>query len=210
MPGKLSDIREICVIHGLGGIGKTQLAIAYARLHKAEYTSFFWLDGKTEESLIQSLLTVASRVPRGQIPGMEAQKKTGLEESRKAAQEVLKWFALEDNKQWLLVFDNIDKTSYEEESAQHTYDITQYFPRDDNGSIIITTRLPRLVSLGKAVHLRKLNVLDSLQILEEHTGLKLNRRDNQTASTEVSGIEEWDAGRSFVLRCLFKEWRRCV
>jgi MinD superfamily P-loop ATPase len=52
MPGEASDRRKICVIYGLGGMGKTQLAIEYARLHKALYTSFFWLDGKTEESLI--------------------------------------------------------------------------------------------------------------------------------------------------------------
>lgn len=63
MPGKVSDRRKICVVHGLGGIGKTQLAIEYARLHKASYTSFFWLDGKTEESLIQSLLLITSRLP---------------------------------------------------------------------------------------------------------------------------------------------------
>jgi hypothetical protein len=52
MPSGVSDRRKICVIHGLGGMGKTQLGIEYARLHKALYTSFFWLDGKTEESLI--------------------------------------------------------------------------------------------------------------------------------------------------------------
>jgi hypothetical protein len=40
MPGEVLDRRKICIIHGLGGIGKTQLAIEYARLHKDQYTSF--------------------------------------------------------------------------------------------------------------------------------------------------------------------------
>jgi hypothetical protein len=203
MPDEASDRRKICVVHGLGGMGKTQLAIEYARLHKALYTSFFWLDGKTEESLIQSLLLIASRVPKGQIPDMDTQKMRGLEESRKAAQEVLQWFALEDNTQWLLIFDNIDKSSYrEEESDQHTfasYDIAQYFPRSDTGSIIITTRLQRLVSLGSAVYLRKLNVLDSLLILEKHARRNLRRSDSQAILKDLSESEEWDPGWSFTL-----------
>jgi hypothetical protein len=89
IPAEASDCRKICVIHGLGGMGKTQLAIEYTRLHKALYTSFFWLDGKTEESLIQSLLLIASRLPKGYIPDMDTSKIRGLDESRKVAQEVL-------------------------------------------------------------------------------------------------------------------------
>jgi hypothetical protein len=66
---------------------------------------------------------------------MEAGEIKGLDESRKRAQEVLRWFALKGNKQWLLVYDNIDKTSYEEETSERntesssTYDITRYFKR---------------------------------------------------------------------------------
>jgi NB-ARC domain len=196
-PGEVRDRRKICVIHGLGGIGKTQLAIEYARLHKDLYTSFFWIDGKTEESLIQSLLRIASRLPESQILDMDTQKIRGLEESRKAAQEILKWFALKGNTQWLLVFDNIDKTSYEE-SDQHTeissYDITQYFPGNDTGSIIVTTRLQRLVSLGSPIPLRKLSILDGLLILENHTRRSLRRSGRQATSEDMSEIEDWDPG----------------
>jgi hypothetical protein len=197
-PGEVRDRRKICVIHGLGGIGKTQLAIEYARLHKDLYTSFFWIDGKTEESLIQSLLRIASRLPKSQILDMDTQKIRGLEESRKAAQEILKWFALKGNTQWLLVFDHIDKTSYEEESDQHTeissYDITQYFPGSDTGSIIVTTRLQPLVSLGSPVPLRKLSILDGLLILENHTRRSLRRSGRQATSEDMSEIEDWDPG----------------
>jgi hypothetical protein len=136
----------------------------------------------------------------------------GLEESRKAAQEVLKWFAIQDNTQWLLVFDNIDKTFFEEEASyQNTedssYDITQYFPRGDTGSIIITTRLPRLISLGSAVPLRHLNVLDALLILEQHVGRSLRRSDSRAALKDQSEIEEWDPGWSLNLRYLRKSRR---
>jgi len=198
MPRKARDRRKICVIHGLGGIGKTQLAIEYARLHKDLYTSFFWIDGKTEESLIQSLLRIASRLPHSQMSDIDTQKARGWEESRKAAQEILKWFTLEDNTQWLLVFDNIDQTSYEEEFDQHigtsSYDITEYFPRGDSGSIIVTTRLQRLVSLGSSVSLRKLSVLDGLFLLENHARRSLRRSGRQTASEDMLEFEDWDPG----------------
>jgi len=192
MPGEMSDRRKICVIYGLGGMGKTQLAIEYARLHKAKYTSFFWLDGKTEESLIQSLLIIGQRLPKGQIQDVDIQDVKGSEKSKMRAQEVLQWFALKGNNQWLLVFDNIDRTSYEEYPNRNSssYDITHYFPPGDAGSIIVTTRLQRLVSLGDYVHLRKLNDLDSLLILEKHARRALKR----TTLLDGSEITQWDPG----------------
>jgi len=98
---------------------------------------------------------------------------------------------------------NIDKTSYEEESSNEdtefssNYDITQYFPRGDTGSIIITTRLQLLVSLGSQVHLRKLDVHDGLLILERHVGRSLKRTGSHTASTNNSEMDEWDLGLCF-------------
>jgi hypothetical protein len=200
MPNEVSERRKVCVIYGVGGIGKTQLAIEYARLHKAKYTSFFWLDGKTEESLIRSLLMIALHLPKGQISNIDIQEIKGLEESRERAQEVLKWFNLKGNTQWLLIFDNIDKTSYEEEvsdqdaESSSSYDITQYFPRGDTGSIIITTCLQRLVSLGSQVHLHKLNVLDSLLILEKHIGRSLKQMGSYMTSIDNCEIDGWDLG----------------
>ena len=35
---------NVFVIHGLGGIGKTQLAVEYARRNHNRYSALFWLD----------------------------------------------------------------------------------------------------------------------------------------------------------------------
>jgi hypothetical protein len=196
-PGEVSDRQKISVVHGLGGMGKTQVAIEYARLHKSSYTSFFWLNGKTEVTLIDSLLQIAPRLTGGRTIDVEAQKK-GIEESRKAAQDVLDWFTLEGNTQWLLVYDNIDKTSYEEGELPgvdtSSFDITDYIPGGDSGSVIITTRLQRLVSLGSSVHLRPLVALDSLLILQKYIGRNLKRNGSQVALGDGSDFEEWDQG----------------
>jgi len=38
--------RKVVVIHGLGGVGKTQLAIEFARKHKENYTAIFGWTGR--------------------------------------------------------------------------------------------------------------------------------------------------------------------
>jgi hypothetical protein len=60
--------RRIFVLYGLGGIGKTQLAADFARRHQAAFSSVFWLDGRSEGRLMQSLASCAARIPEGQIP----------------------------------------------------------------------------------------------------------------------------------------------
>jgi hypothetical protein len=50
------------VLHGLGGIGKTQLTVAYAKRHKNSYSAIFWLNIKDEDSLKQSFAKVARQI----------------------------------------------------------------------------------------------------------------------------------------------------
>src|ERR1700684_1605649 len=54
--------RRTVVLHGLGGIGKTQLSIAYAKRHKDNYSAVFWLNIKDEDSLKQSFAKAAKKI----------------------------------------------------------------------------------------------------------------------------------------------------
>jgi ATP/maltotriose-dependent transcriptional regulator MalT len=56
--------RRVVVLHGLGGIGKTQLSAAYAKRHKDSYSAIFWLNTKDEDSLKQSFVKVAEWISR--------------------------------------------------------------------------------------------------------------------------------------------------
>ena len=56
--------RRTVVLHGLGGIGKTQLTIAYVKRHKDNYSAVFWLNIKDEDSLRQSFAKVAKQIMR--------------------------------------------------------------------------------------------------------------------------------------------------
>ena len=56
--------RRTIVLHGLGGIGKTQLTVAYAKRYKDNYSAVFWLNIKDEDSLKQSFAKVAKQILR--------------------------------------------------------------------------------------------------------------------------------------------------
>jgi hypothetical protein len=58
-----SPMRKVVVLHGLGGIGKTQLAIHFARLHQNNFSAIFWLNGKTMDSLLHSLADQFNKLP---------------------------------------------------------------------------------------------------------------------------------------------------
>ena len=68
---KLRDIHEALsgdgsrctiVLYSLGGISKTQLAIAYAKRYKDNYSAIFWLNIKDKDSLKQSFAKVAKQI----------------------------------------------------------------------------------------------------------------------------------------------------
>ena len=122
------------------------------------------------------------------------------EDSKKKAQEVLRWFALEGNGAWLLVYDNIDKTSYgasdDDAESQACYNIEEYLPGGDTGAIIITTRLQRLAKLGEHVHVRKIDILNGVLILEKQSGKSFRRSSGLESDREGGkGFLEVDTGQ---------------
>ena len=134
---------------------------------------------------------------------MDIQGVKGIEESRERAQEILKWFTFEGNSEWLLIFDNVDKTSYEasdnDVDSLSSYDITQYFPGGDVGAIIIAIRLQRLITLGDSIYLGKIDTRDGILILEKNAGKSTRRSGNSAAGGEDTEIGMFDQGQSLSL-----------
>jgi hypothetical protein len=159
--------RKIAILHGLGGMGKTQLAIRFARDHRKEFTAIFWLNGKDRGTLLQSLSSVLPRLS-GQSWNNEV---INDEEVEQRARRVLQWLALEGNSRWLIILDNIDQYSPMDNAVGDAYDIGEFFPAADHGSILITTRLQGLTELGKSFPLHKLESNDAIQLLLQSSGL---------------------------------------
>ncbi len=162
--------RKIVVLHGLGGMGKTQLAIRYASQFQERYRTVLWFNATDEDSLRRSFVKNAERLPKGAISQHLLDNQQDLSSLKKLVQAVKRWLATPRNDQWLLIFDNVDNPKIPDNRDKSAYDIRPYFPEAPQGSIIVTTRWKSL-KIGKLVEVPKLREQkDSLTILTETSG----------------------------------------
>lgn len=161
--------RRVAILHGLGGIGKTQLAVTYIKRYRDEYSAIFWLNIKDEISIQDSFAEIASRILQ-QHPDASYLSALSLQEDQNEIIEAVKaWFSLPCNTKWLLVYDNYDnpKSNAGESDGM---DIEHFLPKAFQGSIIITTRISE-IAVGHQIAIRKLESMeDSLNILATTSG----------------------------------------
>ncbi len=170
-PGEANTQRRIVVLHGLGGTGKTQLSLAYARKHQDDHTAIVWLNGQTQDSLKQSIAGVARSLPANQLPDSARNNlQQGSKELEEAIDEVLEWFGQPGNTQWLLIYDNVDRDASDEVQDQEAYDIRKYFPNSDHGSIIVTTRRLQLRHLGDDLKVTTMTTDEGMDLLRNTLG----------------------------------------
>jgi hypothetical protein len=154
--------QKIFVLHGLGGIGKTQLAAEFARRHQEEFSTIFWLDGSDVNSLDRSINRCAARIPEGQVSNSSRHNADAMA----IHQKLMTWLSRKENPRWLLIFDSVDREYQQPSIDPSAYDVKRYFPGADHGSILITTRLAKLEQLGDAQKVPRLNKLQAQAILE--------------------------------------------
>jgi hypothetical protein len=166
-PGNSQD-RQILVLSGPGGIGKTQLAITYAKRHSSSYSSAFWLNAISKTALLTSLRRLAPQI----LP--EAGDRL---DDEAILIQVSVWLSQLDNNRWLLIFDNYDDPDQ--------FNIREYYPSVAHGSIIITTRQRDRVN-GEEINLKPIGKEEeSLRILASRSGRK-NVESGKRTSQRVS------------------------
>jgi hypothetical protein len=170
--------RQTVVLHGLGGIGKTQLAVAYAKLHRADYSAIFWMNSKDENSLKRSFAKAVRQILQEHPMASWLSALDEDSDLDKVANAVKRWLDHPKNTQWLIIYDNYDNPKLRGNTEPTAVDIRQYLPEVYHGSVVITTRSSQ-VNLGHRIQVGKLeNVRDGLEILS-HTSQRRSVMDGE-------------------------------
>jgi Tfp pilus assembly protein PilF len=118
LPGGSSAVRPQ-VIHGLGGVGKSELALHHAHARLADYPLIWWITAEDQAQIQAGLAALAARLcPEVAVAGTTAE----------AAGWAMAWLQAHDR--WLLILDNVNDPS----------DVEPMLGQLTGGHFLITTR----------------------------------------------------------------------
>ncbi|KAL4766676.1 P-loop containing nucleoside triphosphate hydrolase protein [Aspergillus nidulans var. acristatus] len=146
-------------ITGLGGVGKTQLALelAYRIRDRETECSIFWIPCTSHESVEQTCMTIAQML--------------GIQDVEPAeVKERLKIYLTQTNKKWILIFDNADDMDMWVKGGTATPPLKGIIPQTENGHVIFTSRNRQL-----ALNLASPNVL-SIPDVDQRTAREIFRK----------------------------------
>ena len=127
-------------VTGLGGSGKTQLAIEFAYRFQSDYDVVGWIRGEDPATCADDFALLASAL----APEMHGA------EAGDATEAVRRW--LGHNARWLLVFDGV----------QGPEDVRPYLPHGGFGHVLITSRNPNWRRIAEVVALEGLNPVEAV------------------------------------------------
>ncbi|MGC4980349.1 tetratricopeptide repeat protein, partial [Streptomyces sp. DT193] len=90
-------ITQSGTVHGLGGIGKSTLALHYAHRHRGDYALIWWINAASPDEIETSLTSLTHAL----VPGWSATAGRGAQVAW-----AMQWLAWHPG--WLLVYDNVE------------------------------------------------------------------------------------------------------
>ncbi|MDW4905631.1 FxSxx-COOH system tetratricopeptide repeat protein [Streptomyces sp. ADMS] len=132
-------------LHGMGGVGKSLLAVEYLYRRMAEYDVVWWISAERTTQISLSLVELAPRL--GLPPSSDSSSTVA------AVLETLRIGVPYTN--WLLVFDN----------AESPETVRQFFPAGGPGNILITSRNPQWASIARPLEVDVFTREESKQLL---------------------------------------------
>ena len=126
------DLTASFSLYGLGGVGKTQIAIQYAYLHKNDFELICWLRANDWNTLVNSYVELCQD---DDIISLGFPRVHDGHSNVFIAERLKTWFARETTLKWLLIFDNADKI----EEPEETRSVVDLIPRGQ-GCVLVTSR----------------------------------------------------------------------
>ncbi|KGO51834.1 Uncharacterized protein PEX1_103610 [Penicillium expansum] len=184
--------RRSVVVSGLGGMGKTQLAIKYAQLHQDEYSAVFFLDITSDKSMRKSYDVIAARITADHptTNRLEVTPEKNEQNSNAVVSAVKKWLELPKNTSWLMVFDNYDNPAVPTNTHPERVDIQNYLPACNHGSVIVTTRVENVkLDSQSSMKIEKVSDLHGQEILAKTSGRQgvLKNKNTYKLATKLGG-----------------------
>lgn len=136
-------------LHGLGGVGKSALAIEYAYRYRSKFDMIWWIPAERTVQIVNSLVELGERLELG--VGTAANV---------AVQPVLDALKGGGNRKippnWLLIFDNADNPEK----------VSEYLPTGGPGRILVTSRNSQWLSIARPLEVKVFEREESVQLLK--------------------------------------------
>src|SRR6266851_9043658 len=158
-------------IAGLGGIGKTQLALEYAYRHRQDYHAILWGRADTREALISTFVSIARLLD---LPEKDEKDQMVIVEAVKT------W--LMDRSQWLFILDNADELAL----------VKEFIPPAFRGHLLLTTRAQVMGRLARKFEVEVMQPEDGALLLLRRAGLLTPEASlGEAADREVTIAKEF-------------------